>query len=254
MKRMSLLAVILAGCVSQGEHEAVKAERDMLAIRVAELETKLKGAEGTASAGKAKADRFSAEKERRAAKAAEARATLGVADGQSLTATLHTSLGEIPCALWVDVAPVTVTNFVQLAEGTKAWTDPATGAKRTDPLYNGTVFHRVIEGFMIQGGDPLGNGRGGPGYRFEDEVFPDVRFDQKGLLAMANSGPATNGSQFFITDSTPAHLNGKHTIFGKCEMDVVTKIIAQPKHPEPRGAPSQPIEPVKIERIAVTRG
>jgi peptidyl-prolyl cis-trans isomerase A (cyclophilin A) len=117
--------------------------------------------------------------------------------------------------LFPQQAPQTVENFVGLAEGSREWTDPQTGRKSRTPLYNGTIFHRVIEGFMIQGGDPLGTGTGGPGYRFGDEFDPGLRFDRPYLLAMANAGPGTNGSQFFITVSPQPHLNDRHTIFGE---------------------------------------
>ncbi|TNE85825.1 MAG: peptidylprolyl isomerase [Deltaproteobacteria bacterium] len=170
-----------------------------------------------------------------------------------LGAVFHTSAGDITCELWPEVAPITVENFVGLATGTKTWTDPRTEAKRNDPLYNGTIFHRVIKDFMIQGGDPLGTGRGGPGYRFEDEFDPTVRFSEPGLLAMANAGRNTNGSQFFITDSTPSHLNDKHTIFGKCDMPVVKKIISAPVKGSGRGA-SDPVDPVVVENIEITKG
>ena len=145
---------------------------------------------------------------------------------------------------------MTVLNFVQLAEGSKEWTDPATNQKVRKPLYNGTIFHRVIPEFMIQGGDPKGNGTGGPGYQFEDETSPDVTFSEPGLLAMANSGPATNGSQFFITDrAKPNHLNGKHTIFGKCaDLDVVQKIASVEKDKR-----DKPLEDVVIKAVVVSR-
>jgi peptidyl-prolyl cis-trans isomerase A (cyclophilin A) len=130
-------------------------------------------------------------------------------------AILHTNLGDIRLELFGDQAPQTVRNFVELAEGGREWTDPRTGQKTTARLYDGTVFHRVISGFMIQGGDPLGSGRGGPGYRFADEFHPDLRFDRPYLLAMANAGPGTNGSQFFITVGPTPHLNRKHSIFGE---------------------------------------
>jgi peptidyl-prolyl cis-trans isomerase A (cyclophilin A) len=138
-----------------------------------------------------------------------------------------------------------VTNFVQLAEGTREWTHPGTGTVSQDPLYDGTKFHRVIPDFMIQGGDPLGSGRGGPGYRFEDEVRPDVMFDKGGLLAMANSGPGTNGSQFFITDHgkrrPPSHLNMRHTIFGECETGVVRKMMEVELGGPQRSTPAEDI-------------
>src|SRR3712207_4659941 len=125
------------------------------------------------------------------------------------TATFVTSQGSFEVTLMPEHAPITVSNFVDLATGKREWRDPRDGQRKTDPLYNGTVFHRVIEGFMIQGGDPEGSGRGGPGYRFEDEVGPGTpKFDRAGLLAMANAGPGTNGSQFFVTVAPTPHLTG----------------------------------------------
>jgi peptidyl-prolyl cis-trans isomerase A (cyclophilin A) len=132
------------------------------------------------------------------------------------TATFVTSLGRFTVRLIPDHAPQTVANFVELAKGEREWTDPRDGATKREPLYAGTVFHRVIPDFMIQGGDPQGTGRGGPGYTFEDEVPADgPSFDRKGLLAMANAGPNTNGSQFFVTVAPTQWLTGKHTIFGE---------------------------------------
>ena len=131
------------------------------------------------------------------------------------TATLHTSEGDIVIELFPNHAPKTVANFVELATGKREWIDPNTGEKSTANLYDGTVFHRVIAGFMIQGGDPLGTGTGGPGYRFEDEFHPELTFNRPYLLAMANAGPGTNGSQFFITVKDTEWLNRKHTIFGE---------------------------------------
>jgi peptidyl-prolyl cis-trans isomerase A (cyclophilin A) len=133
----------------------------------------------------------------------------------TLTATLNTSQGTIKVRLFPDQAPKTVRNFVELAEGSRKWTDPRSGAQTSDPLYNGTIFHRVIPDFMVQGGDPLGTGTGGPGYKFGDEIHPDLAFDRPYLLAMANAGPGTNGSQFFITVVPTPWLTGKHTIFGE---------------------------------------
>jgi len=132
-----------------------------------------------------------------------------------LYATFNTSAGAIRVQLLPDHAPKTVRNFVGLTEGTQEWTDPKTRAKQSKPLYDGTIFHRVIGGFMIQGGDPLGTGTGGPGYQFGDEFHPDLAFNRPYLLAMANAGPGTNGSQFFITVGPTPHLTGKHTIFGE---------------------------------------
>jgi peptidyl-prolyl cis-trans isomerase A (cyclophilin A) len=132
------------------------------------------------------------------------------------TANFITSKGSFAVRLMPEHAPKTVANFVELARGAREWTDPRDGARRTEPLYDGTVFHRVIDGFMVQGGDPTGTGRGGPGYEFEDECPPDgPSFDRPGLLAMANAGPGTNGCQFFVTVAPTAWLTGKHTIFGE---------------------------------------
>jgi peptidyl-prolyl cis-trans isomerase A (cyclophilin A) len=166
-------------------------------------------------------------------------------------ATLETSKGDIRVRLFPDTAPRTVENFVGLATGTKAWRDPATGAEQHRPLYDGTVFHRVIPDFMIQGGDPLGTGRGGPGYRFEDELGGPHRFDRPGYLAMANAGPDTNGSQFFITQVPTPWLDGKHTIFGEVVegMEVVDAIAAVP-----RGAGDRPVEELRLERVLIDTG
>ena len=133
----------------------------------------------------------------------------------STQATLHTSLGDIVIELFPHHAPKTVANFVELATGAKEWTDPNTGQKTNANLYDGTIFHRVIDGFMIQGGDPLGKVTGGPGYRFADEFHGELTFDRPYILAMANSGPGTNGSQFFITTAATTWLNRKHSIFGE---------------------------------------
>ncbi|MET8292017.1 peptidylprolyl isomerase [Streptomyces sp. NPDC005132] len=138
---------------------------------------------------------------------------------EELYATLKTNQGDIEVRLLPDHAPKTVKNFVELARGERKCTDPETGRWTTAPLYDGTVFHRVIEGFLIQGGDPLGNGSGGPGYKFADEFHPDLAFTKPYLLAMANSGPCTNGSQFFITLSPTTWLTGKHTVFGEVTND-----------------------------------
>src|SRR6476469_770695 len=166
-----------------------------------------------------------------------------------LYATLKTSMGDIVIQLFEDKAPKTVANFVGLASGTKEWTDPKTGEKVKRPLYNGTIFHRVIPGFMIQGGDPLGNGTGDPGYRFEDEFQSGRAFDHPGILAMANAGPNTNGSQFFITVAPTQHLTGHHTIFGNVTKgyDVVEKIANAP-----RDARDRPMQAVTIKHVAVT--
>jgi peptidyl-prolyl cis-trans isomerase A (cyclophilin A) len=169
----------------------------------------------------------------------------------TLTATLNTSAGPVVIRLFPDHAPKTVRNFVELAEGGREWTDPRTGRATTSRLYDGTIFHRVIPDFMIQGGDPLGSGRGGPGYRFADEIHPDLSFDRPYLLAMANAGPGTNGSQFFITVAPTPWLNGKHTIFGEVLQgtDVVDRISRVKT-----GSQDRPVENVTIESVTVNRG
>jgi len=169
---------------------------------------------------------------------------------ETLTATLQTSQGRVVLRLFPDHAPKTVRNFVELAEGGRQWTDPRTGRASTSKLYDGTIFHRVIPDFMIQGGDPLGTGRGGPGYEFGDEFHPDLRFDRPYLLAMANAGPGTNGSQFFITVIPTPWLNGKHTIFGEVieGADVVDRISRVKT-----GSQDRPVEDVTIESVTIDR-
>ena len=166
----------------------------------------------------------------------------------STTATFKTSEGTIVCKLFDAEAPETVKNFIELAEGTKKWDAPG---KKGDKLYDGTVFHRVIPNFMIQGGDPEGSGMGGPGYKFADETKTSAQtFKQPGKLAMANSGPNTNGSQFFITVTDTSWLTGKHTIFGEVTegYDVVEKISKVP-----RGAQDRPKTPVVLESVTIAR-
>ncbi len=162
---------------------------------------------------------------------------------ETIHATFQTSLGEIVVKLLPEKAPKTVGNFVGLAEGTREWKDPRSGQSAKRPLYDGTVFHRVIPDFMIQGGDPLGTGTGGPGYKFEDEIGPDNRFDRPGLLAMANAGPNTNGSQFFITEVPTPHLNRGHTIFGEVVkgLELIRKIALTGN------------AKVKLEKVTITR-
>jgi len=163
-------------------------------------------------------------------------------------ATIETSLGTIKAKLYRHLAPKTVANFIGLANGTKEWTDPSSKAKKKAPFYDGIIFHRVIPGFMVQVGCPLGNGRGGPGYTIADEFSPKLKHDRRGLLSMANSGPNTGGSQFFITLSPKPSLNGKHAIFGEVieGMDVVEKIAALP-----RNARDRPRDPPKIIKLRV---
>ena len=166
------------------------------------------------------------------------------------TATIVTNQGSFTVRLMPEHAPVTVQNFVDLATGGKEWTDPRDGQTKTDALYPGTIFHRVIDGFMIQGGDPTGTGTGGPGYAFDDECPPDgPAFDRPGLLAMANAGPGTNGCQFFVTVGATDWLTGRHTIFGEVTegYDVVERISKAPT-----GAQDRPADDIVIERIDVT--
>ena len=168
----------------------------------------------------------------------------------ALNATLRTSRGTIVVRLLPDHAPKTVRNFVELAEGGREWTDPETGRRSATKLYDGTIFHRVIPRFMIQGGDPLGTGTGGPGYKFADEFHPDLRFDRPYLLAMANAGPGTNGSQFFITTVPTPHLNGRHTIFGEVisGSDVVEDISNMRT-----GRNDRPVDDVVLESVVIER-
>src|SRR5512138_1852143 len=168
-----------------------------------------------------------------------------------LYATFKTSMGDIVVQLFEDKAPKTVENFVGLATGTKEWTDPRTGQAVKKPLYNGTIFHRVIPNFMIQGGDPLGRGTGGPGYRFADEFHPDLRHSKPGVLSMANAGPNTNGSQFFLTTVPTPHLDNRHSVFGEVVegQDVVAAIGNVP-----RGAQDRPLKDVTVQEVIISRG
>ena len=167
------------------------------------------------------------------------------------TATLHTSEGDIEIELFEERAPRTVENFIGLATGDQEWTDPETNETVEDePLYDDVIFHRIIEDFMIQGGDPTGTGRGGPGYRFEDEFHDELTHDGPGVLSMANSGPNTNGSQFFITLDAQPHLDGRHAVFGEVTdgMDVVREIGNVETD-----AKDRPVEDVVLESVTVDR-
>ena len=161
-----------------------------------------------------------------------------------------TSEGSFTVRLFDQEAPATVENFVGLAEGTKEWTDPRTNKKSTAPYYDGVIFHRVISGFMIQSGDPLGQGIGGPGYKFKDEFHPDARHNKAGILSMANSGPHTNGGQFFITLGPTPHLDDKHSVFGEVAegMEVVSKIGSTPT-----GRQDRPVKDVVIQTVTIER-
>lgn len=170
--------------------------------------------------------------------------------GPLLIATIDTSLGSLHCTLFEERTPMTVANFVGLATGQKPWTDPKSGkVVKGKPFYDGLIFHRVIPGFMVQGGDPLGTGTGGPGYQFGDELHRDIR-NKPGTLAMANAGPRTNGSQFFINEVASAHLDGRHTVFGECrEVELVAKMGNAP-----RDASDRPQPPITIKRVTIARG
>lgn len=167
-------------------------------------------------------------------------------------AVIDTTAGKMRCTLFPDKAPIGVDNFIGLAAGTKDWTNPVTHTKKHGvPLYDGTIFHRVIPNFMIQGGDPAGNGTGNPGYAFKNEVSPDLKFDRPGRLAYANAGPDTNGSQFFITEVPYPSLNGGYTIFGQCDDQAVALV----KQIARMGADSndRPYRPIKINHISIEK-
>jgi peptidyl-prolyl cis-trans isomerase A (cyclophilin A) len=175
------------------------------------------------------------------------------AAGAEPTAVIETTVGNLTCKLFPDKAPIGVENFIGLATGKKDWTNPKTGKKMHGvPLYDGTIFHRVIPGFMIQGGDPMGNGTGDPGYKFKNETSSDLKFDKPGRLAYANAGPDTNGSQFFITEVPYPSLNGGYTIFGQCDdasVDLVKKIARMS-----RDQNDLPAHPVVIKHISIESG
>ncbi|MBI4380764.1 MAG: peptidylprolyl isomerase [candidate division NC10 bacterium] len=169
---------------------------------------------------------------------------------EALYATMKTSMGEIVIHLFEDRAPKTVANFVELATGTKAWSDPKSGQQVKRPLYNGTIFHRVIPNFMIQGGDPLGIGSGGPGYRFPDEFHPELRHDKPGILSMANAGPNSNGSQFFIIHQATPWLDGKHSVFGEV---VKGQEVVEAIGNAPRDARDKPLTDIVLTEVVVSR-
>jgi peptidyl-prolyl cis-trans isomerase A (cyclophilin A) len=182
-------------------------------------------------------------------------ATKGIKGSGPLSAKIEVdqagkALGTFTCELFDKQAPKTVANFVGLARGIRPWKDPKTNEWVKKPMYDGTIFHRVIPEFMIQGGDPKGNGTGDPGYEFPDEISDQLQMDKGGILAMANRGPNTNGSQFFITEKATPWLNGKHTIFGQCApLDLELKIARVPT-----GARNMPTEPVTIKKVTITHG
>lgn len=173
--------------------------------------------------------------------------------GEKLYAEFDTSMGTITAELFWEKAPNTVKNFVELATGKKEWIHPSTQEQMVNqPLYNGTKFHRVIKGFMIQGGDPTGTGMGGPGYRFKDEFNPELRHDKKGILSMANAGPNTNGSQFFITDAPTPHLNNRHSVFGQVSdpksLEVISAIAGVETDPLDKPKTDVVLKSVKITK------
>jgi peptidyl-prolyl cis-trans isomerase A (cyclophilin A) len=174
-------------------------------------------------------------------------ATKGLAKDGKLIATIDTEKGKLECELFDDRAPLTVANFIGLARGLRPWKDPK-GTWVKKPLYDGTVFHRIIKGFMIQGGDPKGNGSGDTGYVVPDEIWEGSKHDQRGLLCMANRGPNTNSAQFFILDAAAAYLDGKYTIFGQCSPDKVIETLAGHKVVGDRA-----VDPPKIKRVSISR-
>jgi peptidyl-prolyl cis-trans isomerase A (cyclophilin A) len=243
---LALLPLMLIGCTAELKEEmnqledqidalrhefrTVQSERDALVVQVEDLKRDLANLRLAAEAG--------------------------LDPSEALWVELDTSMGSILCELTPGRTPATVANFVGLAEGTKTWTDPRTGRAEKRPLYDGTLFHRVSPGFMIQGGDPLGTGLGGPGYAFDDEFHPELRH-KPGTLSMANSGPDTNGSQFFITEVATPSLDGRHTVFGACEpLSLIRDMAAVPTHPPARQgeASTRPIDDVVLETVTIHRG
>ncbi len=174
----------------------------------------------------------------------------GLKGNGDLSATIETSHGTLTCKLFADKAPITVANFVGLARGTRPWKDPANGQWVTRPAYDGTTFHRIIKGFMIQGGDPKGDGSGEPGYVIPDEIWPGATHDHAGELCMANRGPNTNGAQFFITDAAAPHLDKGYTILGECGPVAAIHMIASVA----TGPGDKPVTPVEIRHVTITRG
>jgi len=258
------LFVLGFACVPDG---ALTAERDSLQQEVVDLKSRLNRLEMEKIAlgsrleklqkGRGGADREASMERNKAMAELEALTPSQIYErmnwkpGQKLSVTFETTMGNVDCALWPEKAPLTVLNFVELAEGSRSWKDARAGEWTERPLYDGTIFHRVIPEFMIQGGDPQGTGRGGPGYRFKDEKQPGVSFSKPGLMAMANAGPNTNGSQFFITEGAPTHLTGKHTIFGgDCESMNTVKAIARTK----ADRSNKPLTDVTIEKVLIRRG
>ncbi len=244
--RLHFLIVLLAasGCTAQ-----LKEEKNTLEDQVAALHQEL---------GRLQADNdlltVELEDLRRDLTNLQTAEASGLDPNQELWAKLKTSRGTILCRLEPAKAPGLVSNFVALAEGTKEWTDPTTQKTRTDPLYDGTSFHRVVPGFAIQGGDPSGTGHGGPGFRLPDEFHPDLKH-HAGTLSLANRGPNTNGSQFFITEASTPHLDGKHSVLGYCEPLSLIKDIGSVPIQTVEGADesTRPVDPVLIEHLTIHR-
>jgi len=246
--RPSILASLLILLLASGCTAALKEENNHLQSKVTALESKIARLSEDNAALKLKISDM---------ENTRLKETMAAQTGleEEMWARFDTSMGTIDCKLESTRAPKTVANFVGLAEGTKEWTDPRGGKKKMEPLYNGTVFHRIIKGFMLQGGDPLGRGTGGPGYKFADEFHPGLKH-KAGTLSMANSGPNTNGSQFFITEVPTPHLNGRHSVFGYCEpMSTVEKIAGVPKQSsDPRSTKgSVPVTPVVLKTVTIHR-
>jgi len=239
---MAVLTLALTGCTAELEAELAQAQN-----QAAELQREVDQTAAERAVLEARLERLQGKLAQ--LEQADLLRRLGLGPGQQLRATLATSAGTLDCELWPDKAPDTVLNFVELAEGTREWTDPMSGRKVRRALYDGTVFHRVIPGFMIQGGDPLGNGTGGPGYKFPDEK-QDLKFTDPGLMAMANAGPDTNGSQFFVTLEAVPHLNGKHTIFGSCgPLEQAVAIASVERDDRDRPLRDVVLRSVRIKRV-----
>jgi peptidyl-prolyl cis-trans isomerase A (cyclophilin A) len=246
--RIALLsvAVAAAGCTAE-----LKEENNDLNDRIGELERKLGAKEKEIAELKLTAE----DAKQSAQRAAKAEAA-GLTAGEEMWAKFDTTMGEFLCKLEPDKVPLTVANFVGLAEGTKPWKDPKSGKEMKDtPYYNGILFHRVIPDFMVQTGDPTGTGRGGPGYTIQDEFHPDLRH-KPGTLSMANTGrPNSGGGQFFITEVATPHLDNKHSVFGYCDpVSLVKKMTRVEKAKSMRGPASRPLEDIVINKLTIHRG